>query len=799
MPGSYEDLELADLVVLVGSNLAWCHPVLYQRLAAAKAARHADRASIDPRRTATCEIADLHLPLRPGRDVALFNGLLAYLASVGADRRRLCRRHTTGLDAGAGRGRAMASAESPTSPASPAPTSQRSIELFAETRKVGHRLFARASTSRPPAPTRSTPSSTVISPPAASASPGMGPFSITGQPNAMGGREVGGLANSWPRTWRSTTRPTATASRRFWQRPRIAERPGLKAVDLFDAVADGRIKAIWIMATNPVVSLPDAEPWSRRRWPLPLRRRLRRDRAHTDTDAPCRMSCCPQPAWGEKDGTVTNSERRISRQRAFLPPPGEARPDWWIVAEVARRMGYGAAFDYADAAADLPRACALSAFENDGTRDFDLAGLAGIDERRLRRAWRPSGGRCAATARAPAALFADGRFYTADGRARFVATPASPPRATRRSSFRWCSTPDASRDQWHTMTRTGTVAAPVGASRRNPTVEIAPRRCGGARHPAGDAWSSSGAPMAALPAGQRSPTASVRAAVFVAHALDRPVCQRRPASTRWSRPRTDPVSGQPALKSTRIEARAFAAAWHGFAVLRDRPARSPADYWALARTRGGWRVELAGAMAPADWTEWARALLPAAGGGAPRLSRRGKRPPPLRRLERERLAGAIFIAREPLTLGRTVPRRRADRRRMRPRPNGSGLLAAWARKARPRRDRLLLLRRRRESDRRGGDRRRLHQRRGRRRPVAGRHQLRLMPPGVRRIIGEEAARGTAPRPRGRPGSRHLTSNDSYRPPSSRSAIRSISSGWSTAARWPAPSTATLVRPPPACT
>jgi assimilatory nitrate reductase catalytic subunit len=191
---------------------------------------------------------------------------------------------------------------------------------------------------------------------------GMGPFSITGQPNAMGGREVGGLANQLAAHMELDNPEHTDRVRRFWNAPAIAQRPGLKAVDMFAAVDNGSIKALWVMATNPAVSLPDSD-------------RVRRALAkceflvvsdcmrHTDTTAYAQV-LLPAQAWGEKDGTVTNSERRISRQRAFLPVAGAAKPDWWIVSEVARRMGFADAFDYAAAADIFREHAALSGFEN---------------------------------------------------------------------------------------------------------------------------------------------------------------------------------------------------------------------------------------------------------------------------------------------------------------------------------------------------------------------------------------------------------------------------------------------------
>ena len=217
--------------------------------------------------------------------------------------------------------------------------------------------------------------------------PGMGPFSLTGQPNAMGGREVGGLANQLAAHMDFRAPAISTACGAFWNAPRMAEREGLKAVQMFEAIERGEIKALWVMATNPAVSLPRAgamrEALKQARPAGGVRERA--PQRHASRPAPHVL--LPAAAWGEKDGTVTNSERRISRQRAFLPPPGEARPDWWIVSRGRAPAWASARRSPIARAADVFREhAALSAFENDGARDFDLGGLADLSDQRLRRA-----------------------------------------------------------------------------------------------------------------------------------------------------------------------------------------------------------------------------------------------------------------------------------------------------------------------------------------------------------------------------------------------------------------------------
>ena len=244
--------------------------------------------------------------------------------------------------------------------------------------------------------------------------PGAGPFSITGQPNAMGGREVGGLANTLAAHMELERPDHRRIVQEFWGSPRIAPKPGYKAVDLFKAIHAGRVKAVWIAATNPVVSLPNANR---------ARTALRRCDlvvvsdcvADTDTTALAHV-LLPAAAWGEKEGTVTNSERCISRQRAFLAAPGDAKPDWWIFSEVAKRMGFEQGFAYACARDIFIEHARLSAVGNDGSRAFDIGGLGTLRQDEysalLPTRWPvPAGPRPAAPRNTPPRLFADGRFF----------------------------------------------------------------------------------------------------------------------------------------------------------------------------------------------------------------------------------------------------------------------------------------------------------------------------------------------------------------------------------------------------
>jgi len=336
VPGTYEDLEQADLIVLVGSNLAWCHPVLYQRIAAAKEARpHMRIVNIDPRRTATTDFADMHLQIAPDGDVALFNGLLAHLVDAGAVDIGYVQDHVSGCFDAVKSARQGDAGDSGLEAAERAAfyalwaQTEKVVTVYSQgvnqsscgTDKVNAILNCHLATGR-------------------IGRAGMGPFSVTGQPNAMGGREVGGLANMLANHLELDNADHRQVVQDFWDSPTMCTKPGLKAVDLFKACDDGQIKALWVMSTNPAVSLPDADGVAAAIAAVPFV--VTSDiMERTDTNDLADV-LLPATGWGEKDGTVTNSERRISRQRAFLPSPGAARPDWEIISDVATRMGFGA-------------------------------------------------------------------------------------------------------------------------------------------------------------------------------------------------------------------------------------------------------------------------------------------------------------------------------------------------------------------------------------------------------------------------------------------------------------------------
>ena len=338
VPGNYEDLERADLLVFVGSNAAWCHPVLYQRMMAAKDRNPKLRiVNIDPRRTDTCDGSDLHLPLRSGSDAVLFNGLLAHLVANGVVAADFVDRHTTGLD----RAREQCDGQTIAGTAAICGLAESDVATFFQWWAQTERVVTLYSQGINQSSSGTDKVNAIINCHLLTGRigrEGMGPFSLTGQPNAMGGREVGGLANQLAAHMELADPVHRDIVQTFWRSPTMAKAGGLKALELIDAMHAGTVKAVWVMSTNPIVSIPDAER---------AREAFRRcdlvvvSDAIADTDT-ARLAhvLLPATAWGEKDGTVTNSERRISRQRAFMaPPPMRARiggpcaksPSVWVL------------------------------------------------------------------------------------------------------------------------------------------------------------------------------------------------------------------------------------------------------------------------------------------------------------------------------------------------------------------------------------------------------------------------------------------------------------------------------------
>jgi len=603
VPGTYEDLDEADLLVLVGSNAAWCHPVLFQRMIANKQRRGARIVVIDPRKTDTAEDADLFLGLKPGTDTALFSGLLVHLADHGVLDRDYIERYTSGFDDALSRARGIAGGVAATALATG--LSEQDVSAFFQLFAATPRVVTLYSQGVNQSAQGTDKVNAIVNCHLATArigKIGASPFSLTGQPNAMGGREVGGLSNQLA-AHMNFTPPDIDRVRRFWKAPRIATHEGLKAVQMFEAIGRGEIKALWVMGTNPAVSLPDADAARAALKKLELFVISENVLSNDTVDAGAH-ALLPALAWGEKSGTVTNSERRISRQRAFLPAPGEARPDWWIVSEVAKRLGFGAAFDYGSAAAIFREHAGLSAFENNGSRDFDIGGLSELDDDAFD-AMTPVLWPHRTDETGQQRFFAGGEFFTNDRKGRFVA-PERPLLRTEINEGRPLRLNTGRiRDQWHTMTRTGT-SPRLGAHLPEPFVEVHPDDA--ARHGLADGsfarvttdHGQSTLKVVVSPRQQRGMLfapihwSEANASAARVGALVAPI--------------TDPFSGQPEAKATPASILPYEYVFRGF-VLSRKPLKLPDHaWWARATVGGGLGYLIADNAVLKGWSSWLRAV-----------------------------------------------------------------------------------------------------------------------------------------------------------------------------------------------
>ncbi len=457
-PACYDDFADADLVFITGSNLAWAHPILCRRLEDAKAARPAQKwIVVDPRRTETAEMADLHLQILPGSDVALANGLLHLLLWEGFTDAAFIAAHTTGFDALRDRVRECTPRETARA------TGLREQEIVTAARwwgaaKAVLSLYCQGLNQSVQGTANNASLINLHLATGQIGRPGAGPLSLTGQPNAMGGREVGGLANLLS-AHRDLASPAHRAEvARLWGVDDVPAAPGKTAVEMFEAAADGAIKLLWIACTNPAQSLPDQAT---------VRRALERaefvvlqEAFATTATAAFADLLLPASTWGEKEGTVTNSERRISRVRCAVPAAGEARADWRIAVDVAHRLekrmrpGRATLFPY-----DGVEAVWNEHRETTRGRDLDITGLSyDLIERTGSQQWPFPAGATQGAAR----LYENRHFATADGRARFYDAAPGTPAEPRDARYPFSLTTGRLRDQWHGMSRTGTLGRLFG-------------------------------------------------------------------------------------------------------------------------------------------------------------------------------------------------------------------------------------------------------------------------------------------------------------------------------------------------
>ncbi|MDB5829952.1 MAG: molybdopterin oxidoreductase, partial [Variovorax sp.] len=471
-PACYDDFNDAQCLFIVGSNTAWAHPILFRRIEDAKRANPAMKiVVVDPRRTDTCEIADLHLAIQPGTDVMLFHGMLHLMLWEGWTKPDYIAAHTNGFDAL----KATARDCTPDKVAQICGIDKADLleaaRLFA-TSAATLSLYCQGLNQSSSGTAKNA---TLINLHLASAQigrPGAGPFSLTGQPNAMGGREVGGMANLL-----SGHRDLANAAHRaevtaLWglsEGNEVPAKPGKTAIEMFEAAADGEIKALWISCTNPAQSMPDQAT---------TRRALERAEFVVVQEAFATTATCayadlllPATTWGEKTGTVTNSERRISRVRVAVPAPGEARHDWSAVVDFAQRLEarlpkrsdstlFPYPLQHSQAGGDAGAEAIWNEHrESTRGRDLDITGLdwAMLDARGPQQ-WPLPEGQSIGRVR----LYEDGVYPTPDGKARFVATPYKPVAEQREARFPFSLNTGRLRDQWHGMSRTGTLGRLFG-------------------------------------------------------------------------------------------------------------------------------------------------------------------------------------------------------------------------------------------------------------------------------------------------------------------------------------------------
>ncbi|HJW03378.1 MAG TPA: molybdopterin-dependent oxidoreductase [Azospira sp.] len=454
-PCAYEDFDHTDCLLIAGNNTAYAHPIAFRRIEAAKVARPDMRIIVvDPRRTDTAAMADLHLAIQPGSDIWLYNAMLNVLLWDGYADMAYIRQHTEGFEALRDHVREITPAVAARVCGVAAEDIVRAAHWWGES-PAAMSLWCQGLNQSHHGTHNGTALIALSLATGKIGKPGSGPFSMTGQPNAMGGREVGGLSNLL-----SAHRDMANAEHRqevarLWGVDEVPATPGLSAVELFEAVREGKVKALWIACTNPAQSMPQQalirEALERCEFVV-----LQEAYGNTET-APYADLLLPAATWGEKEGTVTNSERRITHVNRAVPPLGEALPDWVIVRDFALALGPRIGkpeaerlFAYAEVEAIFREHVASTR-----GRDLDITGLSyALLDRQGPQQWPfPEGAEAGQTR-----LYADGRYPTASGKARFVVPVQTITAEPRDARYPLGLTTGRLRDQWHGMSRTGKVA-----------------------------------------------------------------------------------------------------------------------------------------------------------------------------------------------------------------------------------------------------------------------------------------------------------------------------------------------------
>jgi ferredoxin-nitrate reductase len=447
VPCSYDDIELADCLLIAGANPAWNHPIIFRRIEAHKAANpHVKLVVIDPRKTDTARAADLHLQIKPGTDIVLFNVIAKNLMARGYTDSTFVENHTEGYAA-------FRDKVSERNTREAARICGISIyEIHQAVEYIGHAkgflsMWTMGLNQSVVGVNKNLALINLHLLMGKIGKPGCGPFSLTGQPNAMGGREVGGLSNLLP-----AHRNLADPAHRqfvadFWGVPAISEKVGFHAIELFENLRNGKVKAIWIFCTNPMVSLPDsklAEEALRMAKFVVVQ-----DVSNRSDTVPFADLVLPAAAWGEKCGTMTNSERRVSYLEKFVDAPGEALPDTEIITRFAHKMGFGHAFNYPNTAAIYAEHVRLTENTN-----VDMSGLS---HERLQNEGTFRWPVPSISSKGTTRLFVDNQFFTPSKRAKLHAITDENPSETLTEAYPLVLNTGRIRDQWHTMTKTGRV------------------------------------------------------------------------------------------------------------------------------------------------------------------------------------------------------------------------------------------------------------------------------------------------------------------------------------------------------
>lgn len=446
VPGCYDDIELADTFLIAGANPAWCHPILYRRIEAHKAANPQVRVIVvDPRRTQTAARADLHLQITPGTDVVLFHAIARGLIENGFIDEAFIRDHTEGFS----ELKEVVMRRSLQEAA--AICGVRFTDIYRAIKSIGYSggfisMWAMGLNQSTIGVSKNLALINLSLITGKIGKPGCGPFSLTGQANAMGGREVGGMATLAP-AHRELSNPAHLREvADYWGVPSVPSRPGLTATEMFQSLRDGRMKAIWIICTNPAVTMPDAHLVDQALQAAELV--IVQDMSwKADTLAHADL-VLPAATWLEKEGTMTNSERRVSHLSRVLTPPGEALADVEILLKFAAKMGWGNHFNYPGLRDVYDEHAGLSR----GTR----VDVSGLDYDRLHQGtfqWPVPEKSAPGTPR----LFSDQVFYRPGGLARIVAVEEENHAEPLTADYPLILTTGRIRDQWHTMTRTGKV------------------------------------------------------------------------------------------------------------------------------------------------------------------------------------------------------------------------------------------------------------------------------------------------------------------------------------------------------